>query len=99
MEVIQNRLNHLKNDTDLILEALRFYLPTHPELQPIIDKLTNNIFEMSDSENNLIWTASGNYYKKIKGEKCSKMMQIAINFDPYALELQRKLKYLEQTNS
>lgn len=97
VEVTQDRLNHLENDTGLILEALHFYLPTHPELEPIVNKLTNGIFEMADHENDLIWTTCSNYYKKLEGKKRSKMMQIAIVFDPYVLEIQRKLRNIEQT--
>lgn len=95
MDIFNKRNELLRSETDLIIESLNYFSASHPELNPIISKLSQGIFSITGEECVLIWTAVSNYFPLLNGSKRNRAMHIAVCFDPYGLEIQSKLKNLE----
>ena len=95
MDIFNKRNELLHSETDLIIEALNYFSDTHAELQPIISKLSQNIFSVTEEETNSIWTVISNYFPLLSGTKRKGAMYIAVCFDPYASEIQSNSKNFE----
>lgn len=92
MDIFNKRIELLRSEADLIIESLNYFSNSHPELNPIISKLSQSIFSVTEEESDLIWTAISNYFPLLKGSKRNRAMHIAVCFDPYGLEIQSKVK-------
>lgn len=95
MDIFSKRNELLRSETELIIKSLNHFSNSHPELEPIISKLSHGVFSITENESNLIWTAISNYFPLLNGSERKRAMHIAVCFDPYGLELQSKSKNFE----
>lgn len=76
------RMRILENDLFYVTTALRFYPYSDDEVKALIRKLESHDFQLTNSENDLIHAAVGNYALRQKGKKRDAYALIYAAFDP-----------------